>query len=303
MKTAEFIIAGDLHLDPGHPLARTDDFQQAQKEKLDFIRSKARMNGCPVIFPGDVFNAPVVPQWLEKMAIEEMPEFIAVPGQHDLPGNNIKNYGKTSLAVLEAGHPKGTVLKPEEKTQYLPCQNGQWFWIEGFWWGAGLKRFHKKDDYQLFYKIAVIHRLTWKNKKPWKGCTAESAKSLIKRMKQYDLIITGDNHERFIAEHEGTVLVNCGSVMRREADQTEHKPAIYLFTQDFELEEVELPINENVLSRKHIDQEKKKEEKRRTYVKNLKSMTRPGLNFRRNLEEELGNTTSEVADIVRQSLP
>ena len=46
---------------------------------------------------------------------------------------------------------------------------------------------------------------------PFPGATGGNAINILKKYPQFDLIVTGDNHQSFSVEYEGRLLVNTGT--------------------------------------------------------------------------------------------
>jgi hypothetical protein len=72
--------------------------------------------------------------------------------------------------------------------------------------------------------VLLWHRLTCAGRQPWPGAGAAVPAALRKELATYDVIVTGDNHQQFVA---GAWLVNPGSMMRMTSDQVDHEPAVY----------------------------------------------------------------------------
>ena len=78
-----------------------------------------------------------------------------------------------------------------------------------------------------------------------------SAKSLLAKFPCYDLIVSGDNHQSFVEEHKGKLLVNPGSLMRTAIAQKNFKPKVYLwYAESNRIIEVFIPINKDVFKPK-----------------------------------------------------
>jgi hypothetical protein len=292
--SVDLIICGDLHISEKNPECRTDDLVETQWKKIGFIRKLADTHNCPVIFPGDVFDKAKMLPKIERKAIIVMPFFIGVPGQHDLPYHHIENYEESSLAVLEAATDSHVLVNDK------PIVHNEMA-FHGYWWGSPGQQRPLVDGIR---NIAIMHRMTWTVTVPYEGCKADSAHKLLASLPNYDLIVTGDNHQHFIVKHNNQILVNCGSVMRREADQVDHKPCVYLYTSSSNtIKRVDIPVRTNVVSRTHLVEKEQRDERRKAYISNLKSNTRPGLNFKRNIENALSNLKdNEVVAMVRKSM-
>lgn len=298
MKNADFIIAGDLHIDNRIPKCRTDNYVEALWKKIEFIDNLSLEHDCPVITPGDIFERAKMPQYIEGMTIQKTPPVICTPGNHDLPSKNIEHYLNSSLSVVDLGREDWDVLTPDK-----PFIIGENVLIEGFWWGADLKGPAKKKRKGGIRKIAVLHRLVWTQDKPWKDCSADSAHKLISKLPEYDLIVTGHHHKGFIVKYKKQILINCGSLTRQEADQIDHKPFVVLYdVANHEIEKVEIPIKKGVVSREHIEKKQEEEKRHKTYIRRLQQDIGAHLSFEKNLEPVMPKLRKPVADIITESM-
>jgi DNA repair exonuclease SbcCD nuclease subunit len=113
-KIADAILTADLHLSLRTPIARTDDYPEAQKRKLQFIQELSYKNNfCPILCSGDIFDRWNSTAELCSWAFDNLPKnIIAIPGNHDLPLHSLDQYKKSSLYLLDTVQ-KIIVLKNE----------------------------------------------------------------------------------------------------------------------------------------------------------------------------------------------
>jgi len=52
------------------------------------------------------------------------------------------------------------------------------------------------------------------------------------RLRSYDVAVYGDNHRGFLAEDASVRVFNCGTLMRRKADEIDYKPQVGLLLDD-----------------------------------------------------------------------
>jgi hypothetical protein len=153
-------------------------------------------------------------------------------------------------------------------------------------------------------EVFMWHKLIWEKKAPpWSD--APTAKQILKEYPQYDLIVTGDNHASFVVEHEGRLLVNPGSLTRQTADQAKHKPSVYLwYAETNTVKRVELPIEQGVISREHIDKNKKRDARIAAFVSRLQDDWEVGVSFERNLKRFLkkNKISDKVEAIIREAM-
>lgn len=279
------ILTGDWHLREDQPLCRTDDFQKKQWEKVDFIASLQRQHNCPVIHSGDLFDHWKPSPYLLSMAIERLPkEFYTVYGNHDLPQHSLELAHKCGVNTLvKAG-----------RIQLL--QNTHW------------GKTPEKDDASLLINsqyILVWHVMTYSGKSPWPGCTDPQAMKILRDYPYMNLIVTGHNHQSFALEDDGRWLVNPGMITRQEADQADFRPRVYLWCSETNtVKPVYLPIDEGVVTRKHIDQHEQRDSRIEAFISRLSDEWKVGLSFEENLERFASNNQirESVMQIVRQAV-
>ena len=225
----DLILTADLHLRSTIPICRKDDFLKEQERKIDFILRKSHLHQCPILIAGDIGDKPQWENWLLEKYIRKFKthsqKIYVLPGQHDLPNHRLDKLPESGLGVLAASLAIKLLFDPMIYAQG----------IEIFPFPFGKKTL-KIEEYQnkKFGKsggqnIAIIHQLVSQTKL-WKGQeNFVSAKSLLKKFPEYDLIVSGDNHQSFIEEYKGRLLVNPGSIMRSTIGQINHKPKIYLW--------------------------------------------------------------------------
>jgi len=262
------ILTADWHIRADTPTSRTDDFTAAMWRKVQFINDLANEHNIPILIAGDLSHRPQWPNWLlEKfMSIISDIEIIAIAGQHDLPGHNLEAIPQSGFGVLSrAGYiRKDAITSPFD--QILYC----------YPFGIEIKNNSG---------IAMTHQMVTKGKSEWPGQVASSAKSLLKKFPDYKLILSGDNHQPFVVEYEGRLLVNPGSMMRSTADQIDHRPRVYLWeAKSNSVEAVYLPIEQGVIDRSHIDTKKEKDARIEAYTTRLSERYEVGLSYEENLK-------------------
>jgi hypothetical protein len=224
--------------------------------------------------------------------------WIVVPGQHDLPQHSLALFDKSGLAVLErAGCCE--ILIPG-KAVYLH----ESFDCYGFPWGIEPQTVANTSD----RIVALIHRLVYPGKPPFPGAESKgrTARDLLRKMKGFDLVVSGDNHQQFVYD-EGKrttgqnwgferVLVNPGSMMRTTAAQADHEPSVFLWwAESNSVERVVLPHEKGVVSREHIDRDKARDERISAFVERLRDDVEMGLDFRDNLRRFLAENETPKA--------
>jgi len=246
------ILTSDWHLRETTPICRTDDFWKMQWQKVDWIAELQRKYYCPVFHAGDLFHHWKPSPYLLSMTMEHLPDgFCTVYGQHDLPGHSLELKEKSGIYTLE----KAGKLKVLDEAN----------------WGQK----PDKGSYLMPYTdrlILVWHNFTYVGKDPWPGVTSPKAHILLRKYKQFDLIVTGDNHQSFTVNgHQGNLLVNPGNLTRQTADQIDFQPKLYLwYAETNTVEAVDVPIQKDVITREHIDRVDAMDKKIEAFISRFK---------------------------------
>lgn len=284
MKKVDLILTADWHLREDTPICRTDNFWETQWKKVDFIADLQRNFKCPVIHSGDLFHHWKPSPHLLSMCIEHLPKnFHTVYGNHDLPQHSLQLAYKSGINVLEEAG-RITVLS-ECHWEQEPI-NGSLF-------------FPGSD-----YTILVWHVMTYKNELPYPGCEELPGRALLKKYPQYRLIVTGDNHQTFVEEFRGRLLVNPGSIMRQQASQLDFKPSVFLYNlTDNKVQQVFIPIK-NVISREHIEIQEKRNNRIDAFISGLNTDFENDISFQKNLEKFMrkNKIKKEVNSLIYKAL-
>lgn len=248
LEKVDAILTSDWHLREDTPKCRTDDFLQTLIRKMDFVSSLQKKYDCPVIHAGDLFHYWKASPMLISIALLHLPKnFYTIYGQHDLPQHNRDLLSKSAWSTLY--HADGI----------------KWIKEGGSWGQEPEEGFTIKNR-----RIAVLHRLIWKEVRPWPGCTDPSAREILEKYPDYDLIVTGDNHKPFVEKLGNRLLVNPGSLSRQTADQIDHKPRVYLWSAESNsVSLVYIPIEEGVVTREHLESKEERDTRIQAFVERL----------------------------------
>jgi putative phosphoesterase len=265
MKT-DLILTADWHLREDTPVCRTDDFWKAQWDKIDEIIAM----GKPILHAGDLFNnwkgtPNLISEFIVRFAKyhEFKNKFYTIYGNHDLPQHNLDLAYKTAMHTLECA--EAVQILKEAHWEQEPEGNS----IE----------INKRA-------ILLYHVMTWKGEKPWPGCTDLSAKQILKKYPQYDLIVTGHNHKTFTEEYKGRILVNPGSLTRQSADQHKNTPCVFLYhAKNHKIQRQILTHNKQAVSRAHLQQVANKKQRYAAFLQHAKTNNQKLLKFEENLEQ------------------
>jgi len=290
------ILTADWHLRLTIPICRKDDFLKMQEEKVNFILRQSRLHQCPVIIAGDIGNKP---EWKNELLIKYIKKFKAhsqkiyvLPGQHDLPNHRLDKFNESGLGVLVES--KAVIAL---KDSWQTVENGS-IYFRNFPFSVNIVNIVPDNNRER--NIAIIHQLVSRSKLWEEQKNFTSAKSLLKKFPCYDLIVSGDNHQSFIEEYKGRLLVNPGSLMRTTIAQVDYNPRIYLwYAETNTVEEVFIPIKQDVF--KPIDEVIKIDKDTEIFVKALKKNYDINISFESNMKRCL-NSNRAISDKVRQKI-
>jgi predicted phosphodiesterase len=261
-----------MHLREDKPVCRTDNFIDEQTLDLGFLCGLQNKYKCPVVCAGDLFDFWKPSPWLLSYAIDYLPQqFYTIYGQHDLPQHNWDLREKSGIYTLEKAG----------KVQVLPGvhygRTPDQLMEDAF---CTQSIIHFKTD----QTVLVWHHMTYITP-PFPGATEGQATGILKKYPRYNLIVTGDNHQAFTAEHEGRLLVNPGSFTRQSAIQIDFKPRVYLwFAKTNTVIPVYLPIKEDAISREHIEVVEERDARIDAFISKLDGEWDVSLSFEQNLE-------------------
>jgi predicted phosphodiesterase len=284
-KKADAILTSDWHLRDDTPVCRIDeDFIATLFEKVAFVSSLQKKHDCPVLHGGDLFHKWNISAYLIAKTIESLPDnFYSVYGNHDLPLDNIELKNKCGMYAVAAG--KGL--------QALDFG----YWKDKPTPAAGLKIKGRK--------VLIMHEFVYRKKDHWNEDKGAHAQKLLRVYKDYDLILTGDNHTPFVDDYKERLLVNPGSLSRQSAAQIDFKPRVYLwYAETNTVVPVYIPIKEGVVSREHVEKEEKRDGRIDAFVSSLDTEWEGNINFKVNLRmfEKSNEIEQDVMLIVYRSI-
>ena len=283
-KIPNAILLSDIHLREDNPICWVGDFQKEQWNTMDFICDLQEKYNIPVLIAGDIFHTWKASPWLLSMAMQHFPkQCFCIAGQHDLPQHNMQLINKSGLYTLA-------------KAKTIKILNGCHFGQTPVEASLIIK---KKS-------ILVWHNFTYVGKEPFPGCNSPRAHVLLEKYKQFDLILTGDNHQSFTSHGlSGNLLVNPGSLMRQTAAQIDFQPKVYLwYVEDNIVETVDVPIEQGVITREHIEKVQERDERIDAFISSLKTGWEMSLSFEDNMKMffETNRVRKDIKDIIYEAM-
>jgi len=281
-RKADAILTADNHLTETVPVSRTDDYFLAQQRKLEYLWDLQQQHNCPVLDAGDMFEFWKISPWLAMRAYTLLPrDMVTIPGNHDLPEHSLELFHKSGMALIDRTRDDITVINSDGLMVNIPP-----FYIQGSPYGyyEELKPFDFPNDGTI--RVLLLHETVWfGDEVPWVGAQGYSSKDILREHhRNYDLIVTGDNHNAFVDSYRKCILVNPGSMMRSSVDKADYRPRCYLYYKDtHEVVPSYYPIDEGVHSREHIDRLKDRNDRMAAYISTMNKKYSTGLSFEENL--------------------
>lgn len=225
------VLCADLHLSLTPPPARAGEknWVEAMARPLGELQEAAEEGGgIPILCAGDVFDRWNAPAELLNIADRIVPApLYAIPGQHDLPLHNLADIERSAYWTLHIMNRlqhiawrSGDTMKlgnGEADVQFVP-------------WGEEIPP--APEGRQTH--ILITHRYVWAEGASYPGADESGhIKPLSKTLKGYAVAVFGDNHKGFTSTTpDGTVVFNCGGMMRRKSDEADYCPGYGLLFSD-----------------------------------------------------------------------
>ena len=255
------IITADIHLRQNKPVCRNDDFFKEQEKKLDYILNLQKKHGVPILDAGDVFDKAVSSLFLNCFILEKIKKInnkiITIPGNHDLVNHSLELFKKSNLYLLSLASTNFYVLRNDLINEYYEILPD--VVVYGQEYCTKLPKINVLEKHIKYKKILLLHAMIFEKEKN-KYIEGHTAKEILNKYKNFDIIITGHNHKTFVVQNNKQILINPGSLMRMSIDQINHKPSIFLLYDDFTIQQQNIPIADNVFDNTYIEIQKLKKE-------------------------------------------
>lgn len=233
------IALSDIHLTLRPPIARSSesDWLEAQRRVLDQVSDIQEQYGqIPILCAGDIFDRWNPPVELVNWAISNLPRMFAIPGQHDLPNHRYKDIHRSAYwTLVSAG--VITNLDPDRTFVIQGVDGRPQLNLWPFPWGTDIGPYDldRTEEEVNCQQIAIIHKYAYDHGYSYPGAGAEGyirGNQLYEDLRGYDIAVFGDNHLGWKTSlNHGTNVVNCGSLMRRKADESGYEPAVWIIYQ------------------------------------------------------------------------
>ena len=250
-----FYAISDLHLTSRRPRCRSDNYVGAQFGKLEWIlKTVTDSESKTLVIGGDVFDKPNEAYFIIREFLRIVLKYnklglrlLTIPGQHDL-FYHVKGINNVALGIIQIA----SILPNNNNNNKFICK-GIKFISQG--WG---------EEITGSGDVLVTHTMVIENKELFPGQESYiSGKNLLRKHKDFRIIISGDNHQSFTCRTKKQLLVNCGSVTRSNKSQIDFKPKLWeINTKDLSANKLYIPIRKDVFNLDLIeDDDVKKENK------------------------------------------
>lgn len=156
------------------------------------------------------------------------------------------------------------------------------------------------------FNVLLIHKMIVEEKL-WNAQEGHEHSNLFLRQHNFDLIVSGDNHQGFITQSKGgRLLVNCGAMMRNTIALIDHKPFVVIYdTETREYEKVFMPIKPaaEVFRMEKVIAEKERNASLDSFITGLSEQKEIGLLFEDNLQSyaKLNDVCEEIMNEIYES--
>jgi len=283
-----FFFWADTHLRQMNPRCRVDDYWKAQKDVLKFAKKLQKKYGVPFLTAGDIFHKHNPTLITVTLALKHFPYGYAISGNHDLPKHKLELQDKSGVQCL---HEAGNVYFLKEAEQ---VDLGNDVILHGFPFGTEVKKAPKDGKKH----IAICHFYSYNNKNEcYKTCQSSTISKHRKILKNYDLVIIGDNHIPW--KYKNTI--SPGSTMQIVSNQKDYKPCLYAYDGK-QITAIPIPIEKGTVTEEHIINKKHSTELSKALTDKIKNKKLcADVDFRKNMNKFLScNKVHKKTNVIIQ---
>jgi hypothetical protein len=116
--------------------------------------------------------------------------------------------------------------------------------------------------------------------------------------------VCGDNHGGFVTTIGDTVIVNCGSTMRRTVAQLDYQPQVHILYDDKTVKSVNLDTSNDVVSDRHKQKRVETDNRISAFVDTLVTDVELSLSFPANVHRfmESNNVEDSVREVILEDM-
>lgn len=291
---SNYILCADIHSRYSIPENRIDDFRETQIRKYTWLNEQKEKYDATILSSGDITNKARpdnITELLNEIIYPYMPDMYGIAGNHDLLNHRMSQFHKSLIGILH-NNKKYTVID-----EWIEIDNDI---IYGFNFGSEIT---KPSDTEGNKTIAIYHGFV--SQKEDYHIKGQIAKEILKEFPDYDIILTGDNHNSFVVKYEDRYLVNPGCFTRQKSDKMNFKPCVYLYDSDeHKLTKLFIPIEKNVFNIEFIEQKKEKEKLFDSFIETVNNSYEIGASFKDNMDNYFtkNETRKPVKNIIYEGM-
>lgn len=293
----KLVLLSDCHLSATNPIGRLDDILETSLRKMEFVLNYAEENKATILQAADFLDTSrswtLHSKLLALFNKHKRVKIYLIYGQHDMYMRSEESKYATSLgAFIEAG--------------YLDILSDNPIQIGGMdVYGCSYGKEIPKVVSTRNFNVLVIHADIG-DKPLYAGHKFTHAEKFLEKNKDYDLILTGDIHQKFLFRIKDRYIINTGPMVRLEATKynIRHIPCFAVFDSNIDkIKWVEIPHEdyEEVFSRKHIEDKNRNENVLNEFIDKIKNANFQSVDFFSNLEKYLkeNKVSKEVVDSIK----
>lgn len=220
------LLLADLHITNTRPKWRIDkNYLKSCIDKLNYAITYAIKNKIKtILIAGDLtdsasINNTVIQRIIKvmKRAYHENIKIYSVRGQHDMLFHS-KDITNIPMWIFH----EAEILTVLNQNEYIPLDD------DTVLYGCSWNEEIPVPADETKFNILVIHKMI-SNNDYWKGnIKFTNAGSFLTKHK-FDLIVSGDNHNPFYFKLLNRIIVNPGSMMRKNIDQINYQPGFFIY--------------------------------------------------------------------------
>lgn len=233
----KFVLVGDLHLRASKPVNRIDDFVAAQEAKIRKVFEIGAAVEAPILMTGDIFDS-------HDAALSVLVKYLPIfkgyphgiyspPGNHDVYGASLDTLGRSALGVAVAAEAI-TLLGHE------PTLIGDEIALYGH---SYMHRDGRPSPMSGRRNFLVTHEMVLMDKLWREQEDFQMADEYIRTAGDWELILCGHYHYKFVVERGSRKIVNPGALVRIKASKGDMalQPGVFVYdTETKRLDRVDL---------------------------------------------------------------
>jgi DNA repair exonuclease SbcCD nuclease subunit len=252
---ARILLISDTHIRGQRPEGRTDNFEEAQLNKWEFIFKVAKAQNIHVLVQaGDFFDSPNPSLALLNNFVKLFQEhsmyfqMCAIYGQHDMyfrnPDLNKSAFGLLSRINMLHNLSYKPYVVPSMQGIICGLSFGQKDWSEDYWYrnqqdqddqSFQLERAEVINNWNDFdVRMLVVHDMIGDTPIYPGQPNFTDAHRYLRDNDSFDIILCGDYHFDFHIEEDGRHIINTGCLLRLSRDKRDslRKPHFYIYDTD-----------------------------------------------------------------------